>query len=265
MTSGTHLQRQTRVERIGAVGVVHFDNSPSGCIASKGAAQLADAVEKLCSDSSVRALVITGAGVFIRHADVGQIMRAGEALASERIGIEDFLASPFVRLTHLCETAPVPVIAAIDGACMGAGFEIALCCTFRIAANTVEQIGLPEIRIGIFPGSGGMQRLARLIGAHRARAFILRGAVIAAEQALALGLVDEVAPTAFGRAMELANELADRSPAAVRAIMELTRINGCEGGLRDDGLRFAALLRDPETLERLREFVGGGRDLGEIP
>jgi enoyl-CoA hydratase/carnithine racemase len=260
------MQLQTSVERIGAVAVVRFDNPPSGFIASKGAAQLADAVETLFSDSSVRALVITGArsGVFIRHADVAQIVRAGEALTSQRIGIEDFLASPFVRLTRLCERAPVPVIAAIDGVCMGGGFEIALCCTFRIAASTVERIGLPEIRVGIFPGSGGTQRLARLIGPHRARAFILRGAVIGAGQALSLGLVDEVAPSALARAIELANELAGRSPAAVRAIMELTRMTDYESGLREEVLRFAALLQDPETLARLRDFAGGEQDLGEV-
>lgn len=262
------MHLQTSVERNGAVAVVRFDNPPSGLIESKGAAYLADTIETLFGDSSVRTLVLTGAarGVFIRHADVGQIVRAGEALTSERIGIEDFLASPFVRLTRLCDMAPIPVIAAIDGVCMGGGFEIALCCTFRIAASTVERIGLPEIRVGIFPGSGGIQRLARLIGPHKARAFILRGAVIEAKQALSMGLVDEVAPSAFARAMELANELAGRSPAAVRAIMELTRMNDSETRLREEVLRFAALLKDhPETLACLRDFAGGGQDFGAVP
>ena len=261
-------ERHTSVERSGAVAVVRFDNPPSGLIASKGAAQLADALEAQFGDSSVRALVITGAapGVFIRHADVAQIVRAGEALAAERSGIEDFLASPFVRLTRLCEIAPIPVIAAIDGVCMGGGFEIALSCTFRIAARAVERIGLPEIRVGIFPGSGGTQRLGRLIGTHRARAFILRGAVVGAEQALSMGLIDEVAPSALARAMELADELAGRSPAAVRAIMELTRIDDYEAGLREEVVRFAALLKDhPETLARLRAFIADGDDLGGIP
>jgi enoyl-CoA hydratase/carnithine racemase len=162
--------------------------------------------------------------------------------------------------------APIPVIAAINGVCMGGGFEIALSCTLRIAGSTVERIGLPEIRVGIFPGSGGTQRLGRLIGTHRARAFILRGAVIGAEQALSMGLVDEVAPSAFARAMELANELVGRSPAAVRAIMELTRTGDYDTGLREEVLRFAALLKEyPDTLARLRAFVAGGEDLGGIP
>jgi enoyl-CoA hydratase/carnithine racemase len=262
------MQLHISVERTGAVGVVRFDNPPSGLITSKGAAQLADAIETLSAETSVRALVITGAApdVFIRHADVAQIVRAGEALSAERIGIEDFLLSPFARLTRVCEMARIPVIAAIDGACMGGGFEIALSCTFRIAGSTVRQIGLPEIRVGIFPGGGGTQRLGRLIGVHKARAFILSGAVIGAEHALSMGLVDEVAPSAFARAMELANELAGRCPAAVRAIMDLTRMGDYETGLREEGLRFAALLKEhPGTLARLRVFLASGEDIGGIP
>jgi enoyl-CoA hydratase/carnithine racemase len=261
------MQLHTTVERIGAVAIVRFANPPSGLITRKGAAHLADAIESLLGDPSVRVLVLTGAalGVFIRHADVAQIVRAGEALVAERIGIEDFLDSPFMQLTRLCERAPIPVIAAIDGVCTGGGFEIALACTLRVAGRSVEQIGLPEIRIGLFPGAGGTQRLRRLIGSHRARAFILRGAVVAADDALALGLVDEVAPSAFERAMEWAEELAGRSPAAVCAIMELTRTEDEDAGLREEGLRFARLLKEhPETLARLRAFLAGGGDLAGI-
>jgi enoyl-CoA hydratase/carnithine racemase len=237
-------------------------------IAAKGAAQLADRIELLLGDSTVRAVVITGAGrgVFIRHADVGQIVRAAEALKAGRIRAEDFLASPFARLTQLCETAPIPVIAAIDGPCMGGGFEIALSCTYRIAGRAVEQIGLPEIRIGIFPGSGGTQRLRRLIGGHRARAFVLRGSVVGAEQALSMGLIDEMAPSGLDRALEFADELAGRSPVAVRAIMELSRIDSSDTGLREESMRFAALLKDhPLAIERLRAFIAEGDDLGRVP
>jgi enoyl-CoA hydratase/carnithine racemase len=261
------MQLHTTVERSGAVAVVRFVNPPSGLITRQGAAQLADAIESLLGDASVRVLVLTGAafGVFIHHADVSQIVRAGDALLAERIGIDDFLDSPFMRLTRLCDRTPIPVIAAIDGTCTGGGFEIALACTLRVAGRSVEQIGLPEIRIGLFPGAGGTQRLRRLIGSHRARAFILRGAVVAADEALALGLVDEVAPTALARAMQWADELAGRSPAAVRAILELTRTDDDDTGLREEGRRFAALLKEhPETLAHLRSFLAGGGDLGGI-
>ena len=258
---------QSYVQRRGAVAVVQFRNEPAGLIAAKGAARLSDSIEELLRDSSVRAIVLTGGtpGVFIRHADVSQILRAGEALAENRIGPADF-DSPFARLCCLCEKAPIPVIAAIDGVCMGGGFEIALSCTFRIAGRSVKQIGLPEIRLGIFPGSGGIQRLGRLLGAHQARTFILRGAVVGAQQALTMGLIDEIADSAVARAVELANELAGRQTATVRAIMELSRFDDFEAGLEEAATRFATLLRDhPEILARLRAFVAGGESLDKIP
>jgi enoyl-CoA hydratase/carnithine racemase len=259
---------QSCIQRRGPVAVVEFKNEPSGLITVKGAAQLSDSVEELLQDSSIQAIVLTGGtpGAFIRHADVSQILRAGEALAANRVVPADFLISPFTRLTRLCETASVPVIAAIDGVCMGGGFEIALCCTFRIAGRGVKKIGLPEIRLGIFPGSGGIQRLGSLLGTHQARAFILRGAVVGAQQALTMGLIDEIADSAIARAVELANELARRPPAAVRAIIELSRRNDLEAGLQEEVTRFAMLLRDhPEILARLRAFVTGGESLDKIP
>lgn len=259
---------QSIVEQRGAVAVVRFNNPPSGLIAMKGAAHLADSIEDLFRDSSVRVIVLTGGlpGVFIRHADVSQILRAGEALAAKRVEPAGLIASPFARLNRLCETAPVPVIAAINGTCMGGGLEIALCCTYRIACRSVAEIGLPEIRLGIFPGSGGIRRLGRLIGVHQARAFILRGVVVAAQQALAMGLVDEIADSAVARAVELADELAGRSPAAVRAIMELGRATDLDVGSWEGATRFAALLRDhPEIRERLRTFVVGSESLDTIP
>lgn len=259
---------QSCVHRRGAVAVVQFKNEPSGLIAAKGAAQLSSAVEELLRDASVQAIVLTGGapGVFIRHADVSQILRAGEALAESRIGPADFLDSPFARLGRLCETAPIPIIAAIDGACMGGGFEIALSCTLRIAGRDVKQIGLPEIRLGIFPASGGIQRLGRLLGVHQARSFILRGAVVGAQQALTIGLIDEIADSAAARAAEIANELAGRPQAAVRAIMELSRQNDPEVGLGEEAMRFATLLRDhPEILARLRAFVADGESLDKLP
>lgn len=259
---------QASVEYDGAVAVLRFKNDPSGVISTKGAAQLSEAIEGLLRETSVRALVLTGAtpGVFIRHADVSQILRAGEALAANRIGPEDFLTSPFLRLSRLCESSPVPIIAAINGVCMGGGLEIALCCTYRIAGNAVGQIGLPEIRLDIFPGLGGMRRLAHLIGEHQARAFVLRGAVVAAQQALSIGLVDEITDSAVSRAMELAHELAGRSPAAIRAIMGSAQFADPCAAEREQVVKFAALLRDhPDIRNRLREFIASGHELEAIP
>lgn len=257
---------QVTVERRGVVAVLRFSNPPDGYIANKGAGQMLEQMTQLLSDDAVRAVVVTGGqpGVFIRHAEVGQISRAAEALVDGRIEPQSFLAGPFPRLGHLIDAAEKPVIAAIDGVCMGGGFELALACTSRVASPAVTAIGLPEIRIGIFPGAGGTQRLPRLLGLHRARLFILQGAVVDARRALELGLVDELAPSALQRAIELASEYARRPAGAVAAVLRLTR--DPQRLLFDEELlAFAELLRDQaQVRSELRQFVEGGKRLDEL-
>lgn len=256
---------QVGVERRGATAIVRFTNPPHGFIANKGAAQLRDLFVDLMADDTVRAIVFTGGqdGIFIRHADVGQIGRAADALADGRIEPSSFRSTPFMELGELLDRATKPVIAAIDGVCMGGGFELALACTLRIASPRAQAIGLPEIRIGIIPGAGGIGRLAALIGKHRARAFALRGTVVAAEEALALGFVDEVAPCALDRAIAIAEELAGRASAAVRTIMKLALDNA---SLADVGVAMGQLLRDEAGVrQRLHDFVARAERLDSLP
>lgn len=257
-----------RTERRGAVAILAYHNPPDGVIPNKGAALLQHALMPLLDDSAVRAVVLTGGqdGVFIRHADVSQIVRAAQALADGAITPQSFIDAPFPRLGALIEGADKPVIAAIDGPCMGGGLEIALCCMMRVAGAQVQAIGLPEIRIGIFPGSGGTQRLPRLIGRDRARRFMLDGAVVDAAKALELGIVDEVAPSALDRALEIAQGFAARSAQAVTAIMQLTRNAPSAGQLQAELLAFADLLRtDRAAGAMMARFVEGGGALQDIP
>lgn len=256
---------QVTVDQDGQVAIVRFGNPPEGFIANKGAAQLLAAFDALLADDAVRAIILSGGqdGVFIRHAEVGQIERAGQAMASGRIDSCAFVNSPFVRLGALLDAAEKPVIAAIDGLCMGGGFEIALACTVRIAGDGAIAIGLPEIRIDIFPGGGGTQRLARLIGAHQARLFMLQGRVVDAHGALALGLVDEVVPNALSRATELARELAARHPDAVSAIMRLT-CPGPADRFDEEAATFAGLVERQEVQDRLRRFIETGERLDAL-
>ena len=146
---------QTSVEMRGPVAILRFSNPPDGTIALKGAKQLLDQLTALLANDTVRAGVLSGGqpGVFIRHADVAQISRAAEALAEHRIEPQCFVDGVFPRLGHAIEQADKPVIAAIDGICTGGGFEIALCCTARVVSRAATHIGLPEIRLGIFPGA----------------------------------------------------------------------------------------------------------------
>lgn len=259
---------QVRVERRGAVAILAYRNPPHGLIPNKGAVLLAEALAPLLDDPAVRAVVLTGGqeGLFIRHADVSQILRAAEALQSGAITPESFVDAPFPRLGALIEAADKPVIAAIDGLCMGGGLEIALCCMMRIAGAAARAIGLPEIRIGIFPGSGGTQRLPRLIGTQRARRFMLEGGVVDATGALELGIVDEVVPDALERAVEIAQDFARRPPAAVAAILRLTRNPVPAECLRAELIAFAELLRDDAGASAImRRFVDQGGELQDMP
>ena len=181
---------RVETERRDSVAIVRFFNPPLGYISNRGASLVAAAIGAALDDDEVRAIVLTGGAddVFIRHADVAQISRAARALEDSQFEPASWLDAPFPKLMALLDDAQKPVIAAINGVCMGGGFEIALACTMRIIGADVDRIGLPEIRIDIFPGSGGTQRLKRLVGWQRARLFALRGEVVAAEQALELGL-----------------------------------------------------------------------------
>lgn len=248
------------------VTVIAYTSLPAGMISNKGAALLANALEEALADKDVRVVIITGGcpDTFIRHADVGQIARAAQALEQGVADGQAFLDAPFQRLGQLLDGARKPVIAAINGHCMGGGFEIALGCTLRVAGSEVGNIGLPEIRIDIFPGAGGTQRLARLIGRHKARLFILEGRVVTAAAALELGLVDHIADDPLARAHELARDLACRTPEAVAAVMELTRFDDA-AGMRAEALAFAEILTSPGVRERLEQFQNEAQILNQLP
>jgi enoyl-CoA hydratase len=136
--------------------------------------------------SDARALLVTGAGdrAFCAGADVRELMN--RSLAATREGAA-FGQSIFAKL----DTLPIPSIALINGYAFGGGLELALACTFRLAARSAR-LGLPEIRLGLIPGYGGTQRLPRLIGEARALEMILTGRAVTAEEALQIGLVNRL-------------------------------------------------------------------------
>ena len=250
----------------GSIAVIRFVSQPNGMISNKGAVLLADAIGPVLADAAIRGVIITGgvSDVFIRHANVAQIARAARALDAGETSPDAFLDAPFQRLVGMLDQARKPVIAAINGVFMGGGFEIALACTTRIAGAGVVAIGLPEIRIDIFPGAGGTQRLARLIGRHRARLFIIEGRVLNAKAALAAGVIDEIATDPLARAMELALGFAKRTPEAVAAVMDLTAEDDA-AGLRHEAIAFAAILGVPGVRGRLEQFDALGEALDLLP
>ncbi len=216
---------QIAIERQGTVALVRLSNPPMGYMTGQTVMELSQALDTLEGDDGVRAVVFTGGldGVFIRHYDVAEIAAVARVMRDGRPAPAAHEV-PTHALFNRVEAFPKPTIAAINGLCMGGGFEFALCCDIRLMAEGPYLIGLPEIRVGIFPGAGGTQRLARLIGPGAALGAILRGRVFSPREALDRGLIHELAPgDVAAEALRQAQEIAERPVRAVQAIKRLVR------------------------------------------
>lgn len=208
-----------KVHRDGAVGILEIDR-PRAMNALTGALirDLRNAVIGAAQDPAVRVAVITGAGTraFSAGADLDELDGLDEPAALEvmRAGQRAF---------REIETAPIPVIAAVNGIALGGGFELILSCTFAVASESAT-FGLPESRLGLIPGYGGTQRLTPLLGPASAAYLMLTGERLSAQRAYELGLTP-LAPLApeelMPKAMDLARTVAGSGPAAVRSILGL--------------------------------------------
>lgn len=251
----------------GAVRLIVYANAPFGTMTAAGAAEMFGAVETAGEDSSVRGIVIAGGvpGIFIRHYDVGELSDAADRVqsATPRAPSPGPRPPGFHALTDLIAEIDKPVIAAINGLCMGGGFELSLACDLRIAGSTVAAIGLPETRLGIFPGGGGTQRLPRIIGEARALEMILRGLTVTGAVAHEMGIVHELALDPLARALEIGAELASRGAEGLAFAKRLTRAaldRPLAEGLADERKSFGAVMRTASAREGLR----AGRAPAEI-
>jgi len=177
-------------------------------------ARLADEVTRHADDPAVRCLIITGSDtVFAAGADIGQMAEAGPI---------EIMARNLQKYWRTIMDCPKPVIAAIEGFALGGGLELALCADI-IVAGEGARLGLPEVKLGILPGGGGTQKLARLVGRQRAMLLLMTGKMFSAAEALSMGVISELAPTgqALARAIEIAREIAGMAPIAVMQIKEI--------------------------------------------
>jgi enoyl-CoA hydratase len=172
--------------------------------------EISEALDELRVDDEIRVVILTGAGekAFIAGADINEF--AGRTAIGQRA---------VMRSRNVFTTAdefPKPLIAMINGFCLGGGNELALSCDLRIASENAR-FGQPEINLGIIPGGGGTQRLTRLVGEGRAMRMILTGEMIDAAEAFRIGLVNEVHPPdqLLGKTLDLARLIAGKSPIAL--------------------------------------------------
>jgi enoyl-CoA hydratase/carnithine racemase len=245
-----------RVERDGAVATIRLDRPPMNALSSQVQAEIAAAAREVGDDEGVRSVVLYGGEkVFAAGADVKEMAGLSYPEMAER---SRRLQASFTAVARI----PKPVIAAITGYALGGGLELALTADFRVVAESA-QLGQPEILLGIIPGAGGTQRLPRLIGPAKAKDLVYSGRFIGTPEALAIGLVDRIAPD--GAVYETARELAERyvnGPAlALRAAKQAIDTGldvDLDSGLEVERLNFAALFATEDARVGMRSFVENG-------
>jgi len=166
-------------------------------------------------DSTIGCIIITGAGkAFVAGADISELVKCDvkKAVRKSMLGLD---------LMETIENFPGPVIAAVNGFALGGGCELAMACDIRLASEKAK-FGQPEVSLGLIPGYGGTQRMARLVGRGKAKQLIFSGEIISAEEAYRVGLADEIYPPdeLMDRAMELAKLIASKAPIAVSVAKE---------------------------------------------
>ena len=216
-------------------------------------AEAVAALDDLRNDASVRVIVITGAGEksFVAGADISEF--AGQTAVTQR--------SVFYErsLFNSIDAFPKPVIAMVNGFCLGGGCELALACDIRLASEKAR-FGQPEINLGIIPGGGGTQRLTRLVGEGKAMEIILAGEMIDAATALDLGLVNHVySPEDLEtKTFELANKIAEKSPIALQMAKEAVKLasrSNLDEGLRREVDLFAICFSTADKEEGVAAFL----------
>ena len=214
--------------------------------------ELRDRLQELAHDDDVRVVVLTGAGnrAFVAGADIKYMS-----------GLEIEEAKDWGALGHeagrLLETMPKPTIAAINGFALGGGCELALACDIRYAASNAT-LGQPEVNLGIIPGWGGTQRLARVVGTGIAKELIFTGRTVGAEEALRIGLVNEVHDPVLERAREVAGQLVAKSALALTVMKRLANraLHGDhDRNLDAEGEAFGELFGSADAKEGLLAFV----------
>ncbi|HSP56599.1 MAG TPA: enoyl-CoA hydratase/isomerase family protein [Dehalococcoidia bacterium] len=266
MTDYTHVQ----THREGPALVATLTNPPRNLMNALMVRELTDLAESLANVTEARVLVLTGVGdIFITHYDVSEL-----TLLSDRMqGATTVPANGELHGTHKAflklQSLPQVVIAAMNGTAMGGGCELSLDCDFLYMARGPGRIGLPEVRVGILPGAGGTQRMARLLGTARAMELMLLGDAVDADTAERIGLVhkacdpDQLMP----EVLSLANELAKRPPLSIALIKQCV-LRGVEMPL-DDALHFEQdafwqTMRSPDAARLMREYLTGNVPLDKL-
>jgi enoyl-CoA hydratase len=232
--------------------------------------QLVTTLAELRDNLDVRVAILTGAGpkAFVAGADIAEfegrtavdqfrVMKEPSVFMATAVDQFRVMKEPSVFMA--ADEFPKPIIAAINGFCLGGGCELAMACDIRIASQKAK-LGQPEINLGIMPGGGGTQRLPRLVGLGAAFKLLYTGEIIGADEAHRIGLVDEVVPAEKlpERARELAGAIAGKSPVALQLIKEAVRASvrtPLDEGLRHETTLFGLVFSSEDKEEGVEAFL----------
>jgi enoyl-CoA hydratase/carnithine racemase len=242
-----------RLEVADGIGTIRLDRPPMNALNIRLQDELHVVAREAAARDDVRAVVLYGGEkVFAAGADIKEMAHMGYTAMAARAGA---LTASFDAVARI----PKPVVAAITGYALGGGCELALTADWRVVAEDAK-LGQPEITLGIIPGAGGTQRLARLVGPARAKDIIMSGRFVTAAEALAMGLVDRVVPRddVYTAALDLVRPYVDGPAQALRAA-KLAVDGGLEmdlaSGLAWESQLFAALFATEDKVEGMNAFV----------
>ncbi len=243
------------VEKNQGIATIHF-NRPKALNALNRALleELSQATDDIAQDMDIRVLVLTGTGdkSFIAGADIKELaeLNALQGKAFSKLG-----QSVINKIGEL----PIPVIAAVNGYALGGGLEMALVCDFIYASETAS-VGLPETNLGLIPGFGGTQRLSRLIGPNQAKELIYSGKMMSADQALSVGLINQVCPAdkLMDEVTAIAQAIGSKGAVSLRAAKEAIN-NGLDTdlatGLKIEQDAFALCMVSEDAREGTQAFI----------
>lgn len=238
----------------GAVATVTIHHPPANTLTPELLSELSQVVEAVAKDDAIKAVILTGTGrFFVAGADIRLLVSISSSQEGESIALHG------QAILNRIESLEKPVIAAINGVCLGGGLELALCCHIRLVAEG-SRLGQPEINLGIMPGFGGTQRLPRIVGQSKALELILTGDSISAQEAKSLGLVSQVIPPEdlLRQAQGLARKMASQSLPALRASLRAIS-RGADmtlpEGLAMEARLFGGLCESEDKREGLAAFL----------
>src|SRR5881275_731566 len=255
-SSGARRTTFVTLEVDGAIATIRLDRPPMNALNAQVQEELRAAALEASTRREVRAVVVYGGPkVFAAGADIKEMATMSY---TDMVDRSAGLSSAFTSVAKI----PKPVVAAVTGYALGGGCELSLCADYRVAGQSAK-LGQPEILLGIIPGAGGTQRLSRLVGPSKAKDLVFTGRFVAAEEALRIGLVDDVVPDeqVYDAARGWASKFAEGPAYALRAAKEAIDAGlsvDLETGLAIERQQFAALFATEDRTEGMQSFIENG-------